>query len=230
MRIFPEICARTLWPLASSTRNIAFGRGSTTVPSTSIAPSFFGKLFPSPRHGKHADRSAYVDCSLERIRVAKEPTTQSPGERPGPVSKDTKVRSFSATSPATLSRAGIKPVLLLRAVEQSEHLRALRRDGDGVLEMGRARAVPGHDRPAVLQHLGVGAALVEHRLDSQRQADVQPDSPPGATVIGHLRLLVHGGADAVADVLAHHAVARDGGHALHRVADVGQPVARAHLG
>jgi hypothetical protein len=31
--------------LASSTRNIAFGRGSTTVPSTSMAPSFFGKLF-----------------------------------------------------------------------------------------------------------------------------------------------------------------------------------------
>src|SRR4029450_6433945 len=48
MRIFPEMCARTRWPLASSTRNMAFGRGSTTVPSTSMAPSFFGKLFPSP--------------------------------------------------------------------------------------------------------------------------------------------------------------------------------------
>src|SRR6188472_1382456 len=34
--------ARTLWPLLSSTRNIAFGRASETVPSISITPSFFG--------------------------------------------------------------------------------------------------------------------------------------------------------------------------------------------
>src|SRR5256885_11238649 len=34
---------RTLWPLSSSTRNMALGKGSTTVPSTSIA-SFFAKL------------------------------------------------------------------------------------------------------------------------------------------------------------------------------------------
>src|SRR6476659_5108226 len=34
------MCARTLCPFSSSTRNIAFGRGSTTRPSTSIAPSF----------------------------------------------------------------------------------------------------------------------------------------------------------------------------------------------
>src|ERR671911_2714477 len=32
--------ARTRCPFSSSTRNIAFGRGSTTRPSTSIAPSF----------------------------------------------------------------------------------------------------------------------------------------------------------------------------------------------
>src|SRR5690242_8074533 len=36
------MCARTLWPLLSSTRNIALGRASTTVPSISITPSFFG--------------------------------------------------------------------------------------------------------------------------------------------------------------------------------------------
>src|SRR6476659_5906860 len=34
--------ARTLCPLLSSTRNIALGRASTTVPSISITPSFFG--------------------------------------------------------------------------------------------------------------------------------------------------------------------------------------------
>src|SRR5438445_10849388 len=39
MRIFPEMCASTLWPFSSSTRNMAFGSGSTTVPSTRMASS-----------------------------------------------------------------------------------------------------------------------------------------------------------------------------------------------
>src|SRR5262245_16475089 len=39
MRILPETWASTLCPLSNSTRNIAFGSGSTTVPSTSIASS-----------------------------------------------------------------------------------------------------------------------------------------------------------------------------------------------
>src|SRR5256886_7435223 len=36
IRIFPEMCARTAWPFWSSTLNIALGRASETVPSTSI--------------------------------------------------------------------------------------------------------------------------------------------------------------------------------------------------
>src|SRR5215204_2733105 len=36
------MCASTLCPLDSSTRNIAFGRASTMVPSSSMTPSFLG--------------------------------------------------------------------------------------------------------------------------------------------------------------------------------------------
>src|SRR3546814_12821685 len=39
LRIRPEVWARTLWPLSSVTRNIAFGRISATVPSISISSS-----------------------------------------------------------------------------------------------------------------------------------------------------------------------------------------------
>src|SRR5690606_22845851 len=39
-RIFPEIVASTLWPLVSSTRNIALGRASEITPSISMTPSF----------------------------------------------------------------------------------------------------------------------------------------------------------------------------------------------
>src|SRR5437667_3138313 len=39
MRILPEMWASTLWPFSSSTRNMALGSGSTTVPSSTIASS-----------------------------------------------------------------------------------------------------------------------------------------------------------------------------------------------
>src|SRR4029453_9936146 len=78
MRIFPEMCARTRWPLANSTRNMAFGRGSTTVPSTSMAPSFFGKLVPSPREAART-ASTVPGCSLELGNARAEPTAHRPG-------------------------------------------------------------------------------------------------------------------------------------------------------
>ncbi len=44
IRIFPELWASTLCPFSSSTRNIALGSGSTTVPSSTMASSFgFGR-------------------------------------------------------------------------------------------------------------------------------------------------------------------------------------------
>src|SRR5664279_456883 len=40
LRIFPEMCASTWFLFSSSTLNMAFGSGSTTVAMTSIASSF----------------------------------------------------------------------------------------------------------------------------------------------------------------------------------------------
>src|SRR3989442_14753850 len=54
MRILPEICANTLWPDESSTRNIAFGRTSTTVPSTSMT-SFLAIRHPGGPGGGGGD-------------------------------------------------------------------------------------------------------------------------------------------------------------------------------
>ena len=39
-RIFPLVCASTMWSLSSFTRNIAFGSSSTTWPLNSIMSSF----------------------------------------------------------------------------------------------------------------------------------------------------------------------------------------------
>ena len=56
MRILPDTWASTLWPFSSSTRNIALGSGSTTVPSTSIASSLAmarGPLGRAIQSGQH---------------------------------------------------------------------------------------------------------------------------------------------------------------------------------
>src|SRR5688572_30316887 len=45
LRILPEMWARTAWPLSSFTRNMALGRVSSTVASTSIASSLFDKRY-----------------------------------------------------------------------------------------------------------------------------------------------------------------------------------------
>ena len=45
-----------------------------------------------------------------------------------------------------------------------EDLAALRRDAQGMLELGRERAVLGHRRPTVGQHLHLVSAGIDHRL------------------------------------------------------------------
>src|SRR4249920_1608151 len=60
MRIFPEMCARILWPLSNDTRNIAFGNVSFTVPCISITSSFGTYLYPFYPHPVIAD-SKYAE-------------------------------------------------------------------------------------------------------------------------------------------------------------------------
>src|SRR5262245_34893471 len=57
IRILPDTWASTLWPLSSSTRNIALGSGSTTVPSTSIASSL---VIPPPSYPRLGEARQHV--------------------------------------------------------------------------------------------------------------------------------------------------------------------------
>src|SRR5207245_1203784 len=82
IRIFPLTCASTLWPFSSSTRNIAFGSGSTTVPSTSIASSLVIALnSPAPAdpvtdERPHDRESIGLDVRLDRVRHVGESTAR----------------------------------------------------------------------------------------------------------------------------------------------------------
>src|SRR5678815_4770863 len=69
IRILPEMCARTRCPFSSSTRNIAFGSGSMTVPSTCTPSSFailFGHLDERENFGSVlADRDGVLEMGRE---------------------------------------------------------------------------------------------------------------------------------------------------------------------
>src|SRR5947207_10226865 len=81
------MCAKTLWPLASSTRNMAFGSGSMTRPSISMAPSFFGMS------------SAVRDVGFTDRRIT---TVSRPGTRTAPAAAPTPTEALVGTPGWTL--------------------------------------------------------------------------------------------------------------------------------
>ena len=66
IRILPETWARTLWPVGSSTRNVALGSVSATVPSTSIACFFGIGTFPGQRLSDEVRHDHTVATRLAR--------------------------------------------------------------------------------------------------------------------------------------------------------------------
>ena len=87
------------------------------------------------------------------------------------------------------------------------------------------RPSAGDDGPAVVEGLGLGAAGVDHGLDGEDVADLEPHPLAGRPVVRDLRVLVHGGADPVTDVLADHGEPGRLRLALDRGADVAELLA-----
>ena len=87
-----------------------------------------------------------------------------------------------------------------------------------------------HHGPLVAQRPGGGIPHRDHRLDRQGHALEQAWTAPRGPVVGHLRLLVEAGADAVPHQLAHHPESRALRHLLHRVADIPDVVPHPGLG
>src|SRR5687768_637777 len=100
--------ASTLWPFSSSTRNMAFGNGSTTVPSTRIVSSFGFAMVPTTSGG-----------GSDATRGARRTRFERTQGRP----------------------------TILAELREGQHFRPVVGAGDGVLEVGGATPVPGHDRP-----------------------------------------------------------------------------------
>src|SRR5690349_18292475 len=116
-----------------------------------------------------------------------------------------------------------------RRSEWGEGSGAVRRDGDGVLEVRRQAAVGRHHGPLVAQGAGGRIADGDHRLDGERHPLEQTRPPLGTSVVRHLRLLVEPGADPVAHQLAYHPEPGRLGYLLNRVPDVAHVVAHPRL-
>src|SRR4029450_342086 len=154
MRIFPEMWASTLWPFSNSTRNMALGRGSTTVPSSTIASSLgLGRGIPPDR---------WTRTFAARIRArpgasAREETSGAGPARPNAGSDGRGGGFYEADREVSESGDG-------------EDLRAGLGHADAVLDVGGEGAVLRADGPAVVHQPRGGAAGVQHVLDRAHHA------------------------------------------------------------
>src|SRR6266446_3007254 len=98
----------------------------------------------------------------------------------------------------------------------------------GMLEVRRRAAIRRFRHP-LIPHANFRAARVHHRLDRDYHALLQPRAASLVAVIRQIGFVVHLRADPVPDELAHHRKTVLLDPALHRVAHVTKPVARAHL-
>src|SRR6185436_3352827 len=191
--------AKTLCPFSNSTRNMALGNGSMTVPSTSIA-SFFGTL--------------QVFLSALGRRPGPRTSLNSP---PGGANGQ-----YTCRSPRT-STNGWSEALWPSRDPRGEDLVAVLGHGDRVLEMGRQRAVGRHDRPTVRQDPGLVAPEHHHGLHGDHQAGLHLRPPARRAEVLDERVLVHRPTDPVPSVLPHQ---REPG-ALRHLLDGGADVREA---
>src|SRR5207244_11470580 len=70
-------------------------------------------------------------------------------------------------------------------------------DGHRVLEVGGERAVFRHHGPLVVKGPNLGPPDIHHRLDRDRHTRDEPGTPLRLPVVGHLRVFVNPGPDAV---------------------------------
>ena len=96
-----------------------------------------------------------------------------------------------------------------------------------MFELRRQGAVAGHRRPAVLEHLHVGSADVDHRLDREEHTGAKLWTGAGAAGVDDFGAVVEQPAEAVAAEIADDAIAMLFGVRLDCVADVAEAIDRA---
>src|SRR5262249_40633444 len=110
--------------------------------------------------------------------------------------------------------------LALTRSRPAQDIRTVGGDGNGVLEVRRQPSVAGGPGPAVVLHVDLGPARVDHGLDGQHKALRETHAARPRAVVRHLGVLMQLAADAVSDELANQAESRPLGDVLDRAGDV----------
>src|SRR5277367_584354 len=127
-------------------------------------------------------------------------------------------------------RWGVIPLPLPPPLRPCQYPRAILRQSNAMLEMGRKGPVLRHRGPFVVQDAHFGRAGVDHRFDGQNHPFFQARVLTSAVdVVGNLRLFVQLRPDPVSHHLAHHRKAVFHYVVLHRSANVEQPISAAGL-
>src|SRR5271165_2246488 len=98
-----------------------------------------------------------------------------------------------------------------------------------MLEVSAAAAVHRDRGPFVVEHSGLGSSRIHHGLNRQHHAFAQTRATPAGAEIGHLRLFVQLGSDAVPDKLTHYAEAVGLDVLLHSSANITHRIPNARL-
>src|SRR3989339_429478 len=159
---------------------MAFGRGSITLPSTSIASSF--DIIP--------------DLSQDLPRCHSLPRRlKPPAHRAGLPGKEV---FFCRCAPHPRPQGGACG-MRSRSLNPAEDIRSVFRHRDGMFKMGGKFTVRGDHRPAIRENLHFVTTLVDHRLYRQDHPrfKLYPSSPDA--VIGYLRIFMEAPAYAMPD-------------------------------
>src|SRR5205085_1413387 len=98
-----------------------------------------------------------------------------------------------------------------------------------MFELGGKAAVAGHGRPAILQHLHVGAPDVDHRFDREEHSGPQLRSRSRPSDVDDFRRVVKQPAHAMPAKIAHNSIAMLLRMTLDRMPDVAEVVAGLRL-
>src|SRR4029079_9128504 len=169
LRIFPEMCASTwCWLSSNSTRNIAFGKVSSTFAITSIASSF--AISSQIEIFALADKLRRIACPS--VVCQAEQRLSVTGGR-------IRARTLSHCNPC-------------------KDFRPFLGDSNGVLNVRTWLAIHGDNGPAVRQNLSKMRTFVYHRFHSEDISDLNFRSQTRLPVIWDLRIFVHPSADTMA--------------------------------
>ena len=90
--------------------------------------------------------------------------------------------------------------------------------GNGIFKVCSRSTVIGHNSPAITQRMDMALTQGNHRLDGKAHTDLELNTVALASIVGHIRFLMHMPPDAMANILTDNSIAMLFGVRLNGIA------------